>query len=165
MSNDNKEKNARNLVGAEVENRKPEAALTTEIKERVPLYKQNALDFFHREPGYRYRYVNDSYGRIDRFLRAGWAIVEGNAGDTYSGKGRSDIEGQKGSQIWRVVNFDKEAVTKNAVLMRIQEEFYNEDQKAKADRVLEKEKENLDPTGKLMSARNFGGSGSKFVKS
>lgn len=126
-------------------------------KVRVPLYEQKSLDFFDKEDGFVYRYVNDLYGRIAAFQRAGWEIVEGDVCSTFAGKGR-EIEQQRNSQVWRVVNNDKNAPCKDAVLMRIPVDLYQLDQAAKTKQVLDAEKA-MDPTGKIRSARKFGGAG------
>lgn len=156
------EQQARNIVGNEVDERKRDDEKAQEKRSRVPMYKQNALEFMDMKPGFRYRFVNDVYGRIDRFMRAGWDFVEGNTADTYSGKGRG-IEAQKSSQIWRTVNNNKDASSYDAVLMCIPIEFYNQDQVDKADRILEDEKR-LDKDGLIANSREVGGSEGLLVQ-
>lgn len=126
-------------------------------KARVPLYMQKSLAYFDPEPGYVYRFVNDVHGRISSFLRGGWSIVEGDNTDTFAGKGREEAS-QKSSQIWRTVNKGSDASSRDAVLMRIEEHLYNEDQLVKTKQVQENELR-LDPSGKLTKARKFGPSG------
>ncbi len=143
-------------MSLDIEDRKRELNRNSDKKERVALHKQRTLDFFDKEPGFEYRYVNDVYGRIEMFLKAGWSLVEGDVHATYSGKGR-EVESQKSGHIWRVVNKGDRAVSKDAVLMKIPKEYYDSDQAEKIDRVYEAEKQ-LDPNGKILSARKFGAS-------
>lgn len=105
-----------------------------EIKERVPLDEQGLLDYYDTDPGYVYRFVNDSPGRIDRFLRAGWVLEEGDTLSTYRKKG-AGLESQKSSGIWRTVNYKPNARCKEAVLMKLPKELYDEDQMRKIDRL------------------------------
>lgn len=125
--------------------------------ERIPMHMQRSLSFINREPGYRYRFVNDVYGRISMFLKASWTIVEGDSSQTYAGKGREEAS-QKNGQVWRTVNNGTGANCREAVLMRIPDELYDEDQMAKIDAIMANEAR-LDPEGKLKSARKFGARG------
>jgi hypothetical protein len=108
---------------------------------RVPIHKQKSLSF-DTEPGYRYRLVNETLGRVEAFEKAGWDIVTGdeiNTGDQKAGDAS-----QLGSVVRTVVNRNYDAPCKTAVLMRIPEEYYNEDQVDKEVEVRQRYKD-LDP--------------------
>jgi len=143
----------------DIADRKRPVSREADRKARVPLHLQQTLSYFDREPGFTYRFVNDNHGRISNFLKAGWEIVEGDSSSTFSGKGR-EVETQKSSQVWRTVNRGTDASTRDAVLMKIPTELYEEDQTAKVSQVAANEAR-LDPDGKLKSARRFGSAGSK----
>lgn len=123
-------------------------------KERIPLHEQNSITLLSLDPNYKYRVVNDTYGRIARFLAAGWSIVEGDIHDTYSGQGRQ-VEAQRSSQLWRTVNNGIDAPCKDGVFMRIPIELFNEDQAKKAERTDMEEKE-IDPEGLIRKAQQLG---------
>ncbi len=121
---------------------------------RVPVHQQTSLSYSDRDDAnFNYRYVNDTYGRVSMFLKAGWEIVEGDTADTFSGAGRQ-IETQNSSQIWRVVNEDPHAKCKLGALMRIPKKYYLEDQKYKEEQVRKKEAL-IDKTGAIQRARDM----------
>lgn len=146
-----------------IEDRKPETAATRAAKlkkERVPLYNQKALMYTDKEPGYTYRMVNDTPGRIQRFLKAGWELVKGAVEDTYSGKGRKEASSQ-GSYITRTV--DPNHQYSEGHLMRIRTELYEQDQLAK-EAALDRLEEELDANGKLTIARQLGPRANLHIK-
>lgn len=122
-------------------------------KQRVPLHKQTALDYFDKDPNFQYRWVSDKYGRISSFKRAGWELVEGNIEDTFAGAGRT-AEQQKNGQMWRVMN-QNYAEAKDGALMRIPKHLFDEDQ-AEKTKLNDKEIEKVDPTGEIKRALNKG---------
>lgn len=89
---------------------------------RIPLAAQNRLGAPTRS-GYARRIVNDTDDRIERFKKAGWAIVEG---DFPIGDERSKDPSLLGKQRRTAVGHGT-----NAFLMEIPEEWYNADQEAK----------------------------------
>ena len=144
---------------ADIADRQRPISREVDRKARVPLHQQQSLSFFDREPGFTYRFVNDLHGRINGFLKAVWEIVEGDTANTHSGKGR-EVEAQRSSQIWRTVNRGTDASSRDAVLMKIPTELFEEDQASKVSQVAANESR-LDPDGKLKLARRFGPSGNK----
>ena len=120
--------------------------------ERVPLHKQRLFEGQTR-PGYVRRFVNDSPGRIDSFILAGWTIVSGDSAVTHDGL--SHVESQLGSGIHRVVNKGINAESRVAYLMEIPEELYNEDQMAKQLKI-DKTEEAFDQEGILRAAQMYG---------
>jgi len=84
------------------------------------------------------------------FLRAGWEIVEDDISNTYSGAGR-EVEGQRSSQVWRTVNKDPNASSRDGVLMRIPKHLYQEDQALK-DAYQDKKIADVDKTGDIRKA-------------
>jgi len=93
---------------------------------RVPLGTRNVLTAPKRE-GYVRRFVNDEKDRIQQFEDAGYTIVheEVQVGDSKAGN-----ETQVGSITNKAVGNGT-----RAVLMEIKEEWYQEDQKARQDRI------------------------------
>lgn len=134
------------------------ATREVERKERVPLFKQNAMTYINQEPGWHYRLVNDVYGRISKFIQAGWQIVEGAVTGTYSGTKQEAV--QSGAQIWRTVNKDPNAPSQKAVLMRIREEDFAADQAAK-QALIDANEEAIDPEGIIRQAQLMGGRASQ----
>jgi len=80
-----------------------------------------------KKAGYHYRFVNDHEGRIQRFEEAGWDAVKGNVETKDPQAGDPS---QMGSVVRRPVGGGN-----YAVLMRIEQELYDEDQKTKQDEV------------------------------
>lgn len=93
---------------------------------RIPLGTRNVLTAPKR-PGYVRRFVNDEADRVAQFEAAGYEIVreQVEVGDPKAGKA---------SQLGKVVRPPVGSGT-SAVLMEIKEEYYEEDQKAKQDRI------------------------------
>lgn len=92
---------------------------------RVPVAgPRDILSVREQDPNYVYRWVNDTVGRIQRFLDAGYEIVNQ---DVEVGQNTVDRGSKLGSSVTRAVGF---GVT--SVLMRIPKEYYDEDQAAKA---------------------------------
>lgn len=94
---------------------------------RVPLGTRNILTAPQRK-GFVRRFVNDIKDRVRQYEAAGYTIARDDIeiGDKKAGK-----ESQLGS----VAN-PSVGAGDTAVLMEIKEEWYNEDQKAKQDRIL-----------------------------
>lgn len=99
-------------------------------KKRVPVGTRNKLTA-PENPGFSRRFVNDSDGRVQMFLDAGYELVKTptQVGDPAAGNAS-----QVGSVVRKPVGGGVEAV-----LMEIPEEWYREDQLAKEQRLKEKE--------------------------
>lgn len=99
--------------------------------ERIPLNEQrkSMLDV-PKKPGFVRRWVNDDSRypgiRINNFLRAGWRVVE----DSLS-VGTEGVVNQNQSVGSGARKYVGGGV--NAILMEIEERYYNEDQAAKAE--------------------------------
>ena len=93
---------------------------------RIPLGTRNVLTTSKRE-GYVRRFVNDEKDRIQQFEDAGYTIVHD---DVQVGDPKAGNETQIGSITNKAVGNGT-----RAVLMEIKEEWYQEDQKAKQDRI------------------------------
>lgn len=100
---------------------------------RSPVNGRNILSVQNKEPGYVYRFVNDTGDRVETFKEAGWELEESE--DIRIGDKRVNASSGLGSKAQVSVGKDG---TK-AFLMKIKEEWYNEDQKAKADFIKEQE--------------------------
>jgi hypothetical protein len=97
----------------------------TRRPKRVPLNRQQILTVPEsmKEPGYHYRFINDVGERILKAEQAGYEVVKGKVpvGDSRVG----NSEGIGSAVTKHVGNATK------AVLMRIKEEWYKEDQAEK----------------------------------
>jgi len=89
---------------------------------RIPLGARNVLTF-PPIPGYRTRVVNDVDGRIERFKDAGYEVV---MSDELLGDRSAGVAGSVGSEVSKPVGAGR-----RGVLMKIKEEFYQEDHAAK----------------------------------
>ena len=102
---------------------------------RVPLNRQDVLTVpeKYKEPGYHYRFFNDVGERIEKAERAGYEVVRGKVpvGDPKAG-GSEGV----GSAVTKAVGENKKAV-----LMRIKQEWWDEDQAEKVKKVKEQENE------------------------
>jgi hypothetical protein len=108
---------------------KTRASVTARPEERIPLHRQNIIHADSR-PGYTRRLVNDTDDRIERFLKAGWAPVEGEqVGDDHAG----DPSSMGAATIKSV------GAGMKAMLMEIPTELYKADQKDKQVKVDELE--------------------------
>jgi hypothetical protein len=109
--------------------------IVRERPKRVPIGTRNVLTA-PAKAGYVRRWVNDRDDRIERFREAGYEVVDG---DVQVGDPRAGDPTKTGSPVMKSVGGGVKAY-----LMEIPKEWYDEDQKAKADRVNEMEKA-LDP--------------------
>lgn len=101
----------------------------TVVPERIPLREQNkSILSVPVKPGFIRRWVNDDPKqpgiRIDSFLRAGWRIVEDSV--QVGTEGVVNQNGSLGTGARKYVGSNTVAV-----LMEIEEQYYNEDQAAK----------------------------------
>jgi hypothetical protein len=101
-------------------------------KTRTPLGTRNVLSFRDLDPKYTYRVINDVDDRLARAQEAGYEFVES----------KESLGDPKAAQASKVGSHVSKPVGGGRVgyLMRIPNEFYEEDQKAKADKLLETER-------------------------
>lgn len=95
---------------------------------RTPIASRNVLTVTGKEPGYSYRIVNDAGDRIQQFLDAGYELVE--AKDVQVGDRRVNAATPEGSKAQVSVGKGEKAF-----VMRIRQEWYEEDQAAKRTKV------------------------------
>jgi hypothetical protein len=95
---------------------------------RVPVTERNILTVKGREPGYVYRVVNDTGDRVQQLQDAGYEFVD--ASTVQVGDKRINSTSPEGTHAQVSVG----AGTKGFV-MRIKQEWYDEDQAAKQARV------------------------------
>ncbi len=91
---------------------------------RTPISGRNVLTVQGKEPGYEYRIVNDSGDRIAQFLDAGYELVD--AKTVTVGDKRINQATAEGSKAQVAVGKGEKAF-----VMRIKQEWYNEDQQTK----------------------------------
>ena len=113
-------------VGTTVETKR-EASRDDRTKDRVPVGYGNKLEFTCNDPAYVYRIVNDTPGRLDLFLRAGYEFTY--EGDRAADKGVAET-GQADTRI--SVDAGKGV---RAYRMRILQKFYDEDQAQKLNKI------------------------------
>ena len=101
---------------------------------RAPINGRNILTASNKEAGYEYRFVNDVGDRIQIFQERGWELVD--AKDVRIGDRRVESGGALGSKAQASV--DKQGT--KAFLMRIKNEWYEEDQAEKTKALAEQEK-------------------------
>jgi hypothetical protein len=99
---------------------------------RTPVGVRNVLTVSGKEPGYVYRIVNDEGDRVEQFKGAGYDIV--SADDVLVGDRRVNKASSEGSAAQVAVGNGVKAV-----VMRIKQEWYDEDQAAKQRAVAETE--------------------------
>lgn len=87
----------------------------------APDYKLQAP----KREGFQRRWVNDVPGRVNQFRERGWDVVQKDGGTDQRFVGKIGRAQEDGSQYG------------NAVLMEIPMEFYEEDQRAKLERVVD----------------------------
>lgn len=95
-------------------------------RKRKPVGSQSRLVAPKRK-GYVRRYVNDIDGRVGMFKEAGYDVV---TGDVETNSGQVGLDSQLGSAICKGVGDGKKAV-----LMEIKQEWYDEDQATKQERI------------------------------
>lgn len=106
----------------------------TKRPERKPLFQRGPQSVAGvKDPNFEYRFVNDTGSRISNFQAAGYEFVEDS--ELIVGDSRVSDPNDVGTSK-RVTSNDGTV----SYLMRIKKEWYEEDQKAKADRIAETEK-------------------------
>jgi len=98
--------------------------------ERIPLHKRNVLTVSDRDkdPNYVYRIVNDKDDRIERFKEAGYEHVLKS--DLKIGDPSVEDPSQLGVAVSKPVGAET-----TGYLMRIKREWYEDDQRAKAEKI------------------------------
>lgn len=91
---------------------------------RTPLGQRQILSVSDKEEGYQYRFVNDSADRVQRFLDAGWEVVP--ADNVRIGDKRINNPTPEGSVAMASVGQGLKAY-----VLRIKDEWYEEDQATK----------------------------------
>lgn len=109
------------------------APVAQKTRKRTPINGRNILSVTNKEAGYQYRFVNDVGDRVEVFKERGWELID--AADVRIGERRVDSATALGSKAQASV--DK--VGTKAFLMRIKDEWYQEDQADKAKSIAEQE--------------------------
>jgi len=94
-------------------------------KKRIPVGAQRikgAVD--NLDPRYQYRWVSDTPGRLGRFLDGGYEMV---LKDGVTIGSHDDKNSNLGSMVSQYAGRDPAGLAYNRYLMRIRNEFYNED--------------------------------------
>ncbi len=117
------------------------ASTSVQRTKRTPINGRNILTVSGKEPGYVYRVVNDSGDRIALFQEAGYELVD--AADVSVGDRQINKASSEGSKAQVSVG-----VGQRAFVMRIKQEWYDEDQKAKQEHVNQLEQSLKQTSGK-----------------
>jgi hypothetical protein len=99
---------------------------------RTAIGVRNVLTVNGKDPDFHYRIVNDEDDRIQQFLDAGYEVVDANT--VRVGEKRVEKTTPEGTKAQLSVGGGQKAF-----VMRIKKEWYDEDQKAKADAIAETE--------------------------
>lgn len=116
-------------------------AAVAQRPKRTPIGSRSILSVTGKEPGFTYRIVNDTGDRVQQFLEAGYELVESAA--VKVGDNRVDKASAEGSKAQ--VTIDRNG--NKAFLMRIRDEWYQEDQAAKQAKVKALEDAIKNPSG------------------
>lgn len=103
-------------------------SVQTNRPRRTPVGTRNRISVSNQEPGYVYRVVNDLDDRISQLQSNGWQMVD--AADTKVGDSRVDQISSLGSKASVSVGQGVKAY-----VMRIEKDFWEEDQRAKQAQV------------------------------
>lgn len=99
-----------------------------EDTKRVPLYKQRNIMTVSDRTGYVRRWVNDIPGRIEKFLKAGWTVVEDHEQVGDPSVEKRNVSLGSGSRM-HVGNDRLRNKPVQAILMEIRKEYYDEDRR------------------------------------
>jgi hypothetical protein len=91
---------------------------------RTPVGQRNVLTVTGQDPGYTYRFVNDSGDRVQEFLENGWEKVP--AKNVRVGDKRMGSDSTEGTDAMASVGQGMKAY-----VLRIRKDWYDEDQAAK----------------------------------
>ncbi len=106
-----------------------EQVVEKKLGKRTPLKEQKGIGMAQK-PGFIRRLVNKTPGRVEAFLAAGYTPVTDKGQE--DNDGRLQIGKSLGENIEVLVNRRPDAPCSHAIWMEIAEEYYNEDQAAKA---------------------------------
>lgn len=117
-----------------------EVAQKTRKRTRIPLdgRERNILNVKGKEKGYHYCFVNDDRNNISRYLDAGYEFVEH---DVEIGDQKVTKASNEDSKASKVVGTTREGKPMVAYLMRIKQEWYDEDMAAFHETVDKSEEE------------------------
>lgn len=123
--------------------RKPNAPRTEKARENVRTPFGGARTKLSvrqkKDPNFMYRWFNDMDDRIQRALDAGYNFVQTSE---ISGAGEKDVMAENadlGTRVSKLAGKDEHGNPYNTYLMKIRKEFYEEDQRRKAQEVDEAE--------------------------
>jgi hypothetical protein len=91
---------------------------------RTPVGQRQVLSLRNKDPNFEYRFVNDEGDRVQRFIDAGWEMVD--AKDVVIGDKRINTTAPEGTKAMASVGQGLKSY-----VLRIKKEWYEEDQAAK----------------------------------
>ena len=133
------------------------AEIQTSRPKRVPIHEQRDQLSTDQKQGFVRRWVNDIPGRVEKFIKAGYAVVTDKdvaVGDTNDNKAL-------GTGARKNVGRTRQGDGTQAVLMEIPKDYYDEDQKAKAEivnaseRAMKRGKDENDFYGDITQSSSF----------
>lgn len=111
-----------------------ETAVSANRPKRVPLHEQRDQLTTEKKDGFVRRWVNDIPGRVEKFLNAGYSVVQdANVKVGTDGVDTNNIALGTGAR--KDVGRTRSSENTQAVLMEIPVELYEADQKAKQSKV------------------------------
>jgi hypothetical protein len=110
---------------------------------RTTLGTKTRLGVANPDPNYEYRFVNDTRDRVEIFKQNGWEVAPDK--DVKVGDSRVENPSAIGSASRVPVGLVGE-LPGHAVVMRIPKQWYEEDQKAKANEIARLENTMKDPS-------------------
>lgn len=105
---------------------------------RIPVGLRPKLAVVGKDPGYEYRFVNDTPGRIDMFKQGGWELVTNQEVDV--GGNRAEESSAIGSHANVVVDG---GTGMRAYVMKIKKEWFQDDQRAAEEYIDSLERDQL----------------------
>lgn len=124
---------------------------------RVPIHEQRNQLSTNQKVGFVRRWVNDIPGRVEKFIKAGYAVVT----DKDVTVGDSDSNMALGTGARKDVGRTRHGDGTQAVLMEVPKEWYDQDQAAKAnivdaaDRAMKRGKDDNEFYGDIKQSSSF----------
>jgi hypothetical protein len=121
---------------------------------RQPVGTRNRLSVTGKDENYVYRFVNDIGDRVHQFQEGGYEIVTKEHHKV--GDNRVDVASSEGTVATISVGVRPDGQAQRAVLMRINREWYDEDQEAKLADIKETQRQLKNPTKDGETVADFG---------
>jgi hypothetical protein len=131
--------------------------ITSNRPKRVPIHEQRDQLSTNQKQGFVRRWVNDVPGRVEKFIKAGYAVVTDK--DVVVGDENSNMALGTGAR--KNVGRTRQGEGTQGILMEIPKDYYDEDQKAKAklvdasEQAMKRGKDENDFYGDIQQSSSF----------